>query len=497
MAHLRIIAVLAVLIGAQSLSDRLAAQDFEEWKQEQERQFQEFRDERDKAFMEMLQEAWEFIDTEEYEQALDEPKVTEIPEPESERTESDLSDEGVRRVQVDRQPLPDPEPEPEPEPAEDPLSEADPELADFRTLSTEFYHTGTEIPVDPELADADLPEGGYDEEAIGGFWHIAGTARYEPTIDGLLNQKSRLGLNDWGFAKLTWKTGLDIFDGSRDHANLFTWFVLTKTGYMTRIGHNEDRIYLLMATENRIYGANYFELSGVRYYALSFDDVPPETGQLYTYTKDYPDTDRKISLVVEQLPSVEKDLLERTLTFQYAGQDYEISVQVDQSLIRFYEFYPQTDLEVYFNAPVTRQTAEGLLTQLEPIVEGMPETHAVNLILRFVQTAFGYKIDPDNFGREKPLFPEETLFYEYSDCEDRAILFSYLVRNLLGMEVIGLRYPGHIATAVRFDSDVEGDSVNYDGERFLISDPTFVNADIGMEMPAFADVNPEPITIKP
>lgn len=495
MAYLRITAVLAVLMGAQTLCDRLAAQDFEDWKEDQERMFQEFRDERDKAFMEMLQEAWEFIDTEGYEQALDEPKVTDIPEPDSDRSEQELPDEGVSRVQLDRSPIP--ESEPEPEPTEDPSPEADPELADFRTMNTEFYHTGTEIPVDPDLADADLPGGGYDEEAIGEFWQIAGTARYEPTIDALLNQKSRLGLNDWGFAKLTWKTGLDIFDGSRDHANLFTWFVLTKTGYMTRIGHNEEQIYLLLATESRVYGANYFDLGGVRYYALSFDDVPPETGQLYTYTKDYPDTDRKISLTVEQLPAIENEPLERTLEFQYAGNDYEISVQVDQNLIRYYEFYPQTDLEVYFNAPVTRQTAEELLTQLEPIVEDMPETHAVNLILRFVQTAFGYKIDPDNFGREKPLFPEETLFYDYSDCEDRAILFSYLVRNLLGMEVIGLRYPGHIATAVRFQSDIEGDAVNYEGERFLISDPTFVNADIGMEMPAFADVDPEPIPIKP
>lgn len=31
-------------------------------------------------------------------------------------------------------------------------------------------------------------------------------------------------------------------------------------------------------------------------------------------------------------------------------------------------------------------------------------------------------------GREKALFPEESLFYNYSDGEDRSILFADLVR---------------------------------------------------------------------
>ena len=45
---------------------------------------------------------------------------------------------------------------------------------------------------------------------------------------------------------------------------------------------------------------------------------------------------------------------------------------------------------------------------------------------------------------------DEPLFYPYSDCEDHSVLFAYLVRELPGLEVIGLDYPGHVATAVRF-----------------------------------------------
>jgi len=87
-------------------------------------------------------------------------------------------------------------------------------------------------------------------------------------------------------------------------------------------------------------------------------------------------------------------------------------------------------------------------------------------MLRFVQTAFKYKTDNENFVREKPLFPEETLYYEYSDCENRSILFAHLVQELLVLEVIGLNYPGHIATAVRFNTNVTGDYITYNEKKY-------------------------------
>ena len=72
-------------------------------------------------------------------------------------------------------------------------------------------------------------------------------------------------------------------------------------------------------------------------------------------------------------------------------------------------------------------------------------------------------------------------------------MFSYLVRNLLKLQVVGLDYPGHIATAVNFKSDLTGDRITYDGKVFIICDPTYVNADAGMAMPQFKNVDPKVI----
>jgi len=164
-------------------------------------------------------------------------------------------------------------------------------------------------------------------------------------------------------------------------------------------------------------------------------------------------------------------------------------------VIDFYNNYPQTDYEVYFDASLSPEARYSLLNNLKPIIEGKSEVEAVNILLRFVQTAFEYENDETQFGREKPFFAEETLFYPYSDCEDRSVLFAYLVRNLLGLKVIGLDYPGHIATAVNFSTDIKGDFVEHKSEKYIICDATFINANLGQCMPRLQNVKPKFISI--
>ena len=102
-----------------------------------------------------------------------------------------------------------------------------------------------------------------------------------------------------------------------------------------------------------------------------------------------------------------------------------------------------------------------------------------------MQNSFQYKTDLPHFGREKPLFPEETVYYPYSDCEDRAAIFAYLVKNLTGLKIVGVDYPGHVATAVKFNNYQLGSRITHNKEVYTICDPTFVGATAGLEMPEF------------
>ena len=83
----------------------------------------------------------------------------------------------------------------------------------------------------------------------------------------------------------------------------------------------------------------------------------------------------------------------------------------------------------------------------------------------------------------RAFFAEESLHYPYCDCEDRSILFTRLVRDLLGLPCILVYYPGHLAAAVRFSRRVDGDYLALDGERYTVCDPTYIGAPVGMTMP--------------
>ena len=104
-------------------------------------------------------------------------------------------------------------------------------------------------------------------------------------------------------------------------------------------------------------------------------------------------------------------------------------------------------------------------------------------MLNFVQTAFAYKSDTYQFGREKWFFGDEMFYYPYCDCDDRAILFAVLMREVLGLEAVLLDYPEHISVAVRLAANEDDDVVVVDGENFVVCDPTYINAEVGRAMP--------------
>lgn len=349
--------------------------------------------------------------------------------------------------------------------------------------------------------DPNLKKGFVDRmnnDSISAYWIRLSQTNYEELIDELEGYKGRLKLNDWGYHLLVFRTGEAIYgNAASSEAALFTWFVLAKSGYEVKIGYSSDnKVFLLLTSRNALYGVPYLTLERKRYYALTFDGQKKRPGALYTYKGKYPQADRSMNYAIARYPEFLKRVDRRNLSFSYQGETFRIPVKYNRTLVDFFEYYPQTDFPVYFNASASPEAADSLVAGLRPLVEGKTEGEAVNRILRFVQTAFEYKTDDAQFGREKYMLAEETLFYPYSDCEDRSVLFAYLVRILTGLDVIALHYPNHVATAVNFSDDIEGDYVIYDGRKYVICDPTYINAEIGMTMPEFRWTTPEIIPVE-
>ena len=61
--------------------------------------------------------------------------------------------------------------------------------------------------------------------------------------------------------------------------------------------------------------------------------------------------------------------------------------------------------------------------------------------------------------------------------------------------MVGLNYPNHVATAVKFNTNVTGDAVLIDNSKYIICDPTYIGSDVGMAMPQFKNVSPSVIRV--
>ena len=138
---------------------------------------------------------------------------------------------------------------------------------------------------------------------------------------------------------------------------------------------------------------------------------------------------------------------------------------------------------MYANTPLSEHTKKILYPPLAAAIATCNQREAVSKLLNWVQTGFEYEYDDKVWGHDRAFFAEESLFYPFCDCEDRSILFSRLVRDLLHLEVALVYYPGHLATAVCFDDDIDGDAVTVDNRRFIICDPTYIGAPVGAQMP--------------
>ena len=53
----------------------------------------------------------------------------------------------------------------------------------------------------------------------------------------------------------------------------------------------------------------------------------------------------------------------------------------------------------------------------------------------------------------------------------------------MGLDCVLIYYPGHLASAVNFTEDVKGDYIQINGKKFVICDPTYIGAPVGMSMP--------------
>ena len=332
------------------------------------------------------------------------------------------------------------------------------------------------------------------EQAASDMWQHLSDPVYDGVIADCLRLRNELQLADWGYINLLQTMTNSFLGANSNEAVLMQMYILTQSGYSTRIARKNNRFVLLVPFDATLYDYSYFYIDGKHYYIID-----KEEGS-YTYNifnKAFPE-EQVPSLRMTESPKLAYAAAPSRTLSSRRWPSLRASIAENKNLISFYDEYPlSTSWDYYSAASLSNETKQSLYPVLRREISGKSKYDAANMLINFVQTAFDYKTDGDQFGYERPLFGDETIYYPYSDCEDRSILYSILVRELLDLDVVLLLYPCHLATAVAFPNNKSyGYHFTYNGKVYTICDPTYINADAGDCMPQFRTTSPDVIQIQ-
>ncbi len=362
---------------------------------------------------------------------------------------------------------------------------------DRANLRVNFYGVPLYLSYDPAFAVSVY--GVNSERGIASYWERASASRYSSLVEQLASKRVEMNLNDFSYYLMVRRVAEGLYPGDSTGELLATWFLMVRSGFGARVGINgSGELLLMLPSFNTVYGLNFLKEGDRFLYIVSGG----EGRSIRTYDSDYTNADKSIDFNIYSPMNLGGKVSGKNLEFDYNNKKYNILVNYDQGLVDLYRDYPQLEMGVYFNAAVSMQAKESIAASLLPVISEMSEREAVEFLLSFAQNSFKYKTDIDQFGYEKFFFAEEILFYPYSDCEDRAVFFSYIVRDLLGLDVVGVEFPEHMATAVNLSQVVPGDYLTYNNRRYVITDPTYLGAPVGSAMPQFRESSPVVIPIE-
>lgn len=424
----------------------------------------------------------------------------EVPEPKDEQPVPPIEFRGEKDgkpIEGKLQPIKDLVPPPLPEPQPQPIVPIEEKEQQDNILRLAFLGNTLQVRVP---RDHCFTLRNVRENTIADAWQCLSGGIFDNTLRDLLEIRKNHQLCDWAYLQLLKAFACDLLGEKNNEATLLTAWFYTQSGYMMRLARNGERLSMLYGSRFTLFGRPYYVLDGQNYYELEESDEEELSICDISFPKE-----RALSLCITQEPVVpQAAACARTLQ----ARDFpamRFTVHTNKHLIDFYNTYPTgrfganecTRWAVYANTPLNTHTRSELYPALRKTLEGKTQAEALTMLLNFVQTALVYEYDDKVWGGDRAFFPEETLHYPYADCEDRAILFTRLVRDLLQLRAALVYYPGHLAAAIKVtDPAIKGDVLLINEERYLVCDPTFINAPIGRTMPGMDNARAQAICLE-
>lgn len=313
---------------------------------------------------------------------------------------------------------------------------------------------------------ADLTLASASESDVASAWDAL-SANSTDLVDDCLDIRSRDDLCDWAYLQMVDSLSTAVYPDMENERELLFGFLMGKSGYSVRFGRSGDALTCLYGAKQIIYAQSYFPDKDAYFFRH-------RSGQgSLALSETVPGGTRLLDFGLTRCPEF---TLGPELVRHVKTGSIEFDYRIPTSQLDFYASYPHTEMHIKADAPVSDAVRRTVYPALSSAISGKGQVDAANTILCFVQGVMEYQTDRRRWGYEKWSFPEESFYYLCGDCDDHAILFSRLIRDLLGLDVLlvecNVNGAPHEATAVRFTEPIIGDTILYNGETYYCCEPT-------------------------
>jgi hypothetical protein len=291
----------------------------------------------------------------------------------------------------------------------------------------------------------------------------------------------RYNLDDIGTILLVQKI-VSRVSSDQNKQRLIEYVLLNKLGYDVICSYSSRDIFVYGVLSENPAQSIYIHFKSKRYTRLAFQELDKQGLCSILPTTEHSDK-RHFQLRKGSLPRVNAFTRGKNYTFVHNRKVYSIQAKTNSSMRMYLKDLPRYKLgPTYVDMPISEELRQSLILKLQYFMKDMKTTREKStFLLRFVQQAFKYKNDQEQYGMERYNFPEETLNTVYNDCEDKTMLLSYLYKNLLGIESVMLHFKNdkHVCLGARIPGYASNGTFKYKGKTYVVCEPTGKNYRVG------------------
>lgn len=343
----------------------------------------------------------------------------------------------------------------------------------------------------PFVALPAIPLHEASEKQVASGWLRLSDSGLQPLLKTCVRYRGVFRLNDWGyFSLLQYAIEKGYTSISTPQKTMLLFYLLNQSGYKAKIARTGDTsLALLLPFAEEVYHCPYIYIEKQKFYLWDAKGTSP--ARLYTFVSDYREADRVVSLSLLVSPILNGGQIHQKLTDPHKKT---VTISLNKHLLDFYASWPLCELPVYFNAALSDSFEQGMESLFLDVLSGKTVYGQIVTLLEWVQHSFIHKPDQEVHGKEVYYFPDEVLYYPYTDCEDLSILLTSLIRHFTQQEILALFYQDHVAIAVESTTGYKGALFRYEEKDYFICDPSYKGAAPGKVIPACG--SQQPVVIK-